>query len=129
MEKRCLMYRKSALLCRLTLYSLASFLFSVVPTWIVELGSLCLIYHITGYTCPMCGMTRAFSNAMHFAFSRAISFNPLILLIFPLFWFLFADDAAALISVMRGGRYHSVLERIWYRMDGKRLTASQDLRT
>lgn len=48
---------------------------------------------------------------------------------FPLFWFLFADDAAALISVMRGGRYHSVLERIWYRMDGKRLTASQDLRT
>ena len=113
------MNRKAALLWRLTLYSLAAFLFSVVPTRIVELGSLCIIYHITGYRCPMCGMTRAFSNAMHFAFSRAISFNPLILLIFPLFWFLFLDDALSLISVMRGRGYSSVLERVWYRMDGK----------
>lgn len=118
------MNRKSALLCRLTLYLLAAFLFSVVPTRIVELGSLCIIYHITGYQCPMCGMTRAFSNAMHFAFPRAVSFNPLILLIFPLFWFLFIDDAAALVSVMRGGRYRSVLERVWYRMDGKNRAAS-----
>lgn len=113
------MNRKAALLWRLLLYSLAAFLFSVIPTRIVELGSLCIIYHITGYRCPMCGMTRAFSNAMHFAFSRAISFNPLILLIFPLFWFLFLDDALSLISVMRGSGYSSVLERIWYRMDGK----------
>ncbi len=117
------MNRKSALLCRLTLYSLAAFLFSVVPTRIAELGSICIIYHLTGYQCLMCGMTRAFSNAMHFAFSRAVSFNPLILVIFPAFWFLFADDLAALISVMRGGRYHSVLERVWYRMDGKNRTA------
>ena len=47
-----------------------------------------------------------------------------ILLIFPLFWFLFIDDAAALVSVMRGGRYRSVLERVWYRMDGKNRAAS-----
>lgn len=113
------MNRKAALLWRLLLYSLAAFLFSVIPTRIVELGSLCIIYHITGYRCPMCGMTRAFSNAMHFAFSRAISFNPLILLIFPLFWYLFIDDALSLISVMRGRGYSSVLERVWYRMDGK----------
>lgn len=113
------MNRKSALLCRLTLYSLAAFLFSAVPVRIVELGSLCVIYHLTGYRCPMCGMTRAFSNAMHFSFARAISFNPLILLIFPLFWFLFLDDIAALVSVIRGGTYRSVLERMWYRIDGK----------
>ncbi len=113
------MNRKSALLTRLTLYSLAAFLFSAIPTWIVELGSLCIIYHITGYKCLMCGMTRAFSNAMHFSFARAVSFNPLVLVIFPLFWFLFLDDFAALLSVMRNGTYHSLLERIWYRMDGK----------
>ena len=121
---RCFMNKKSALLCRLALYTLAAFLFSVIPTWVVELGSLCIIYHITGYQCPMCGMTRAFSNAMHFAFSRAVSFNPLILLIFPLFWFLFIDDSIMLVSVMRGGHYRSVLDRIWYRMDGKNRAVS-----
>ena len=111
------MNRKSALLSRLTLYSLAAFLFSAVPTSIVELGSICIIYHLTGYQCLMCGMTRAFSNAMHFAFSRAVSFNPLIVIIFPLFWFLFVDDIVAFISVIRGGHYYSILERIWFRMD------------
>lgn len=117
------MNRKSALLTRLALYTLAAFLFSAVPSEIVELGSLCIIYHITGYKCPMCGMTRAFSNAMHFAFSRAISFNPLIIIIFPLFWFLFLDDIAALFSIIRGGKYHSHLERIWYYMDRKNRAA------
>ena len=116
-KKRWVMNRKSALLSRLTLYSLAAFLFSAVPTSIVELGSICIIYHLTGYQCLMCGMTRAFSNAMHFAFSRAVSFNPLIVIIFPLFWFLFVDDIVAFISVIRGGHYYSILERIWFRMD------------
>ena len=109
------MNRKSALLWRLALYSLAVVLLLCIPCHVAESGSLCIIYHLTGYRCPMCGMTRAFSNAMHFDFSRAFSFNPLVILFFPLFWFLYLDDFAALVSLIRGRGYRSTLEKIWYR--------------
>ncbi|MBE6936667.1 MAG: DUF2752 domain-containing protein [Ruminococcaceae bacterium] len=111
------MNRTSALLSRLLVLTLGFFLLTILPTDLVERGSLCLIYHITGLRCPMCGMTRAFSNVLHGNFARAMDFNPLVVVMFPLLALQLLDDLAALLSLMRGGNYRSVLERIWYRIE------------
>ena len=114
------MNRKAALLWRMTLYLFFVFLLLCIPPRFVEQGSLCIIYHLTGYRCPMCGMTRAFSNIMHFDILRGISFNYLSVILFPVCVFIVLDDARALISLLRGGKYHSLLERFWYRESVKK---------
>ena len=111
------MNRSSALLSRLLVLTLGFWILTVLPVALVERGSLCLIYHITGLRCPMCGMTRAFSNVLHGDLSRAMTFNPLVAVVFPLLALQLLDDLAALCSLMRGGQYRSVLERIWMKIE------------
>ena len=107
------MNRTSALLTRILILTLGFWTLTLFPTELVERGSLCLIYRITGLRCPMCGMTRAFSNVLHGDLVRAMAYNPLVAVVFPLFALQLLDDLAALLSLMRGGRYRSVLERMW----------------
>ena len=42
--------------------------------------------------CYLCGMTRAFICSFHFLFLDAINYNPLVIVIYPLFLFLSIQD-------------------------------------
>jgi hypothetical protein len=56
----------------------------MVPTASVESGpAICLIKRVSGLNCPGCGMTRAFSHAMHGNLRQAIQHNILVLVVFP----------------------------------------------
>jgi hypothetical protein len=103
------MDRRRALILRLALYSFVALAFSLIPTEFVERGSLCIIYHLTGHTCPMCGMTRAFSNVFHLNFARAYEFNPLVTAVFPICVYVFVDEFVALLR----RRHRSAVERLW----------------
>jgi hypothetical protein len=53
-------------------------------TWIPP----CLFHRLTGFSCPGCGMTRAFHAALHGRFVDAFQFNPLgvMMLVVLLVW-------------------------------------------
>ena len=87
--------------------------FLLIPMDFIESRSFCLIYNLTGMRCPTCGTTRAFSNAMHLDFGRAISYNPIILVVFPFFWFLLADDVYTLLTISSRHVHYSLFEKIW----------------
>lgn len=42
-----------------------------------RLPSTCVFYHVMGYPCPTCGMTRATIALTHLDFQRAVVFHPL----------------------------------------------------
>ncbi len=49
--------------------------------------SICLFKLITGHECWGCGMTRAFDALFQFQFQKAFEFNPRIIIVAPLlFW-------------------------------------------
>ena len=66
---------------RLRLGFLLLFLFPAA--WILKFFSpgipvsVCLFKTITGKPCPFCGLTRAFSQALHGEFQKAFDFHPL----------------------------------------------------
>ncbi len=65
------------------------FLFLIV-CWLIQNNVLsfpCLFYHLTGFYCPGCGMTRAVFALMHFQLEEAFHNNALIYLLLPLFLF------------------------------------------
>ena len=56
-----------------------------IPTSLVESGrSICLFKNLIGHECPGCGITRAISCVFHGQFARAIEFNKLVIVVFPL---------------------------------------------
>src|SRR5437660_1419706 len=65
--------------------------FICVPTaWLEVRPSMCLIRRVSGRSCPGCGMTRAISCVFHANFARALLYNKLVVLVFPLLcyaWF------------------------------------------
>ena len=46
--------------------------------------TICVFKLITGYECPGCGMTRAFSELFQFHFKEALELNPRIVIVAPL---------------------------------------------
>lgn len=63
-------------LIRILCFLLFFGLFYLIPVQAVESGSICLLYRMTGYLCPGCGVTRGFVNFLHLNFSKAFSYNP-----------------------------------------------------
>lgn len=60
--------------------------FLISPTW--ESGfTVCYWKSITGLPCLACGLTHAFVYFSHGQLARAIEANPLVVLIYPAFWF------------------------------------------
>ncbi|MBP6963751.1 MAG: DUF2752 domain-containing protein [Armatimonadetes bacterium] len=54
-----------------------------------RLPSTCVFYRVTGYPCPTCGMTRSLAALAHLDFGRALSFNPIAVILaafFALLW-------------------------------------------
>jgi hypothetical protein len=52
----------------------------LVPGSIIYHGtSLCLFRHFTGIQCPLCGMTRASCDLLHFRLASALHYNPVSL--------------------------------------------------
>jgi hypothetical protein len=57
-------------------------MFFVPENYIIGGGpSLCLHKLLTGYPCPLCGLTKATWSLSHFQWLRAFSFNPVIYLL------------------------------------------------
>ena len=77
---------------RLIAYVLVILAFLLIPTEFFETHPLCPIYRIFGVRCLTCGMTRAFSNLFHLRAARAVGHNPLVLVLFPLFWVFVLSD-------------------------------------
>lgn len=50
---------------------------------LAEAPSVCLFRTLWGIECLGCGMTRAMVSVMHMDFSRALSYNRLVILVFP----------------------------------------------
>ncbi len=83
--------------------------------------SLCIGYILTGRLCPGCGGTRAFVNMLHFNFTDAFDFNPVVaLFIFPAFMLLFVNDLYAF--VYRLATKKRKLSLIEYYLSGEFIT-------
>jgi len=52
-------------------------------TWLERMPSVCLYWNLLGIHCPGCGMTRAMSALLHADFNRALGYNLLVVVIFP----------------------------------------------
>jgi len=72
---------------------------AILPHGKVDGLKLCPWYHLSGYPCPFCGMTRAFVAITHFDIKSAIDFNPGS----PLIYAAFAYILWASINALRRG--------------------------
>jgi hypothetical protein len=63
-------------------------LMAFVPEkWMIDNGiSLCLHKLLTGYECPLCGMTKATWCFSHFRFYDALIYNPVFYLLLAIFF-------------------------------------------
>ena len=72
---------------------------ALAPTaWLERTPSVCLYWNVFGVHCPGCGMTRAISALLHADYARALSFNRLVVVVFPLIVGVLAFDLAAAAS-------------------------------
>lgn len=55
-------------------------------------GTICIHFHLLGFQCPLCGMTRAVHQVLHFRFVSAFHYNVVVFLL-PLY---LAIDVATL---------------------------------
>lgn len=78
---------------RIIIYLALFITFAIIPTTKFIGHSICLIKIYTGYDCPTCGVTRAFSSIMHLKFIDAYHFNSAFtLVIFPIVLFIIIND-------------------------------------
>jgi hypothetical protein len=49
------------------------------------LQSNCIHMRILGFQCPGCGFTRALHSLVHLNFKRAITYNPAVVFVYPIF--------------------------------------------
>lgn len=62
----------------------------IPPDVVIGGPPTCLVRLLTGFDCPGCGMTRALVHLSHGRWSEALSFHPLVALVAPLLWALWA---------------------------------------
>ena len=44
-------------------------------------STICIHYHLLGFQCPLCGMTRAVHQFLHFRFASALHYNVVVFLL------------------------------------------------
>jgi len=70
------------------------FILWMLPANFFDTGqSICLSKLIIDRDCPGCGLTRAVQHAMHFEFEQAWSFNKMIVILLPIFAFIYVRVA------------------------------------
>lgn len=74
---------------------------ALTPLASLEQGrSLCLIKNISGHNCPGCGITRAIAAILKGKFTVAFSYNPLIIVVFPLLaWVILRELANSVYTI------------------------------
>ncbi len=86
---------------RVILYVSIVLFFAIVPTEYIEGGpTICLFRNMIGVPCLGCGLTRAISSIFHGNFVKALSYNKLIVIIFPLLCFLCFYDLLRLSGLL-----------------------------
>lgn len=89
---------KTFAISRLFLYAaFLSFFYGTSSTFI-EGRSFCVFYNLFDVKCPGCGMTRAFYNAFHGDFLRAVEYNWFVILLFPAFIILMLEDSLTILK-------------------------------
>jgi hypothetical protein len=70
------------------------FILWMLPANFFDTGqSICLSKLLMERDCPGCGMTRAVQHAMHFEFAEAWNFNKMIVILLPIFVFIYVRVA------------------------------------
>lgn len=87
-------------------------LLMVVPIDEIESRSFCIIYHMTKQRCLGCGMTRAFANILRLNFRRAIEYNALILIMYPIYLIIVINDATVLLRKLFGKNSESFTDKL-----------------
>ncbi|MDD3726535.1 MAG: DUF2752 domain-containing protein [Candidatus Ratteibacteria bacterium] len=64
-------------------------LFFIPLSSLYNLPSICLYKNLFGIECPGCGMTRAVLSIIHLKFSEALTYNRLVIVVFPLMAYMF----------------------------------------
>lgn len=57
-----------------------------------SIWTICLYKNITGHNCYGCGLTRAVLSILHLEFSKALMYNKLIIIIFPLLTYIWTKQ-------------------------------------
>ncbi len=65
--------------------------------------SICIFKFFTGHECLGCGITRAFNALFQFKFFEAYSYNPRIVIVAPLLFFVWVQT---MYSEIKRARYH-----------------------
>jgi Protein of unknown function (DUF2752) len=77
-------------------YILLPIIFLLIPTsWFESRRSLCLIRSVFGVKCPGCGMTRAISCIFHGNLKKALHYNRLVVIVFPLLCYVWLQGLLA----------------------------------
>lgn len=103
-------------LLRLCLYFIAYLLLATVPLTFIESRSFCLFLNVFSINCLGCGLTRAFFNIFRLNILKAISYNPLILIVFPLILIIYLNDSYVILKrfVLKDDfKAESILEKIF----------------
>jgi Protein of unknown function (DUF2752) len=70
---------------KLAFYALLPICFFLIPTsWLEKHPPPCLSRILFGVRCPGCGMSRAMSCAVHGNLKKALHYNKLVVIVFPL---------------------------------------------
>ena len=75
---------KVKILFLLILFSIPIILFILPPTYFDDGQTICLSVIFFDLECYGCGMTRAIMHLMHFELFKALEYNKLVILVFPL---------------------------------------------
>lgn len=100
---------------RLLIYLSLFIIFMIIPTSYFTDKTFCHYHNITGYLCPTCGVTRAFSSLLHFNIKNAFSYHPVFtILIFPTFLFITIQDVFTIIKrEIKRKKKNSFLESVF----------------
>ena len=86
---------------------------AILPHGEVDSLNLCPWYHLTGYQCPFCGMTRGFVAITHFDLKSALDFNLGTPLIYLAFVYLALRSLVPLVSDIKEFNVPKPIYNLW----------------
>jgi hypothetical protein len=85
---------------------------SIIPFEFIEGGpTICVFKNLLGIECPGCGMTRAFSRILRGDLIAAVSYNSLVVIVFPIFCLVLLRDILFIFSELNKSPHSGDLSR------------------